>query len=45
MRKNEKGKKLLEVIIDGQLKFFEYFISPFKKPGKKLSALARMATF
>ena len=40
-----KNQKLLEVIIDRQLNFDEYLISLFKKSGKKLSALARLANF
>ena len=38
-----KNQKLLGVIIDRQLNFDEYLISLWKKAGKKLSALARLA--
>ena len=40
-----KNQKLLGVLIDSQLNFDEYLISPCKKAGKKLNALARLAKF
>ena len=40
-----KNQKLLRVIIEHQLSFDEYLISPCKKAGKKLSALAILANF
>ena len=40
-----KNQKLLVVIIDRQLNFYEYLTLLYKKAGKKLSALASLANF
>ena len=40
-----KNQNLLGVIIDHQLNFDEYLVSPCKKAEKKLSVLARLANF
>ena len=40
-----KNQNLLGVIIDRQLNFDEYLVSPCKKAEKKLSALTRLANF
>ena len=40
-----ENKKLLGIIIDGQLNFYDYVTSVCKKAGKKLSVLARFSYY